>query len=104
MADARAHAHRIKKSKAFKNMKAKTEKINRLIKNDGFDQNGGRHELRHEKMMHFDPGDVDFRATATRFVNIQCACARASATVLKQQSIRYHIPGIKQNKSIRLLG
>ena len=42
---------------------------NKLIKNDGFDQNGGRHELRHEKMMHFDPGDVDFRATATRFVN-----------------------------------
>ena len=46
----------------------KTKKANTDNKNDGFDQNGGRHELRHEKMMHFDPGDVDFRATATRFV------------------------------------
>ena len=48
----------------------KNKKIyKKLIKHDGFDQNGGRHEIRHKKMMHFDPGDVDFRATATRFVN-----------------------------------
>ena len=38
-----------------------------------FDKNCGHqthHELQHEKIMHFDPGDVDFRATATHFVNI----------------------------------
>ena len=41
-----------------------------MIKNDGFEQNCGHHELRHEKMMRFDPGVVDFRATSTHFVNI----------------------------------
>ena len=47
----------------------KSRKINqKLVKNDVFDQNGGRHELRHEKMMHFYPGDVDFRATATEII------------------------------------
>ena len=48
----------------------KNKKASKLIKNDGFDQNGGHHELRHEKMMSFESGDVDFRATATHFVNI----------------------------------
>ena len=42
--------------------------ITNLSKNDGFDQNGGRHQLRHKKMMHFDPGDADFRATATKII------------------------------------
>ena len=44
------------------------KKHQKLIKSDGFDQNGGRHELRHKKMMHFDPADVDFRATATEII------------------------------------
>ena len=35
-----------------------------------FDKYGGHHELRHAKMIHFYTRDVDFRATATRFVKI----------------------------------
>lgn len=42
--------------------------INNLSKNAGFDQNGGRHQLRHEKMMHFYNRDADFRATATKII------------------------------------
>ena len=49
--------------------KSKNKKHIKLIKNDSFGQNGGHHELRHEKIMSFEPGDVDFRAIATRFVN-----------------------------------
>ena len=46
-----------------------TKKINqKLVKNDGFDQNGGRHELRHKKMMHSYIGDADFRAMATKII------------------------------------
>ena len=41
-----------------------------MIKNDGFDKNGGHHELRHEKIMNFESGDVDFGATVTHLVNI----------------------------------
>ena len=60
----------------------------KLIKNDGFDQNGGHHELRHEKIMNFDPGDVDFRATATRFVNIFVFLKFRVSQVLRAPSIR----------------
>ena len=49
--------------------KTKTTKINQqLVKNVGFDQNGGHHQLRHENMINFYPGDVDFRATATKII------------------------------------
>ena len=41
-----------------------------MIKNDGFDQNGGHHELQAEKFMRNESRIVDFRATATRFMNI----------------------------------
>ena len=33
--------------------KQKNRKHQKLIKNDGFDQNGGHHELRHEKIMNW---------------------------------------------------
>ena len=44
--------------------------ISELVKNDGFDQNGGHRELRHKKIMNFESGVVDFRIMATHFVNI----------------------------------
>ena len=47
----------------------KTKKeTQKLLKNNGFDQNGGCNELRHEKMMHFYFGDADFRATVTKLI------------------------------------
>ena len=39
-------------------------------KNQGFDQNGGHHELRLEKSLKMHVFVVDFRATATHFVNM----------------------------------
>ena len=66
----------------------KLKKTSKLIKNDGFDQNGGHHELRHEKIMHFESGDVDFRATATRFVNIFVFLKFRVSQVLRAPSIR----------------
>ena len=47
-----------------------------------------RQQLRPEKMMRFDPGEVDFRATATRFVNIFVFLKFGVSQVLRAPSIR----------------
>ena len=50
--------------------KWKNQKPSKLLKNQGFGRNGRHHEVRTEKLVRFEPIYVDFRATATRFVNI----------------------------------
>ena len=50
--------------------KSKKIKFQKIIKNHGFERNDGHHELRAEKLMWNESRIVDFRATATRFMNI----------------------------------